>query len=407
MMDLRSGLPVWLANRPRHVRAGPLRRDLSCDVVIVGAGITGTLVGHALLEAGLDVVVLDARKAGTGSTAASTGLLLYQPDTTIAELSRQHSLSTARRTFQLGALAISDLRRIVRRLNIQCGWRANRALYVGHDSSDWPNLKEEAQRTRRIGFPVTALSPAALRKRFQLDRPGALLSPGSAQIDAFRLTQGILQHDVRAGLHLFQDTKVKRLDPSDQGVTARTSAGFTVRARFAVVAAGYEAARFVKNSLVQLHSTYVIASPRQSLENIARLKCLMWETSRPYFYLRTTDDHRIIFGGADEPLATPSRRDRKLRAKTRLLEQQFAELFPDLRFKAEFAWTGTFADTKDGLPCIGPITTGSRILCALGYGGNGITFSQIAARLLRDHCIGRRNPDAHLYALERKHRARR
>ena len=127
----------------------------------------------------------------------------------------------------------------------------------------------------------------------------------------------------------------------------------------------------------------------------------MWETARPYFYLRTTADHRIVFGGADEPFANPSRRDRQLHAKTRRLERRFAALFPELAFRADYAWTGTFAETSDGLPLIGPARPGSRVLHALGYGGNGITFSQIAARILRDHCLERPNRDAALFAFDR------
>ena len=134
------------------------------------------------------------------------------------------------------------------------------------------------------------------------------------------------------------------------------------------------------------------------------------ETARPYFYLRTSKDHRIIFGGADEPFDTDSGRTRKLRRKTRELEQKFATLFPQLAFEADFAWSGTFAETTDGLPCIGPAKPGSRVLYALGYGGNGITFSQIAARLLRDACLGKSNADADLFRFQRlakSHRIRR
>jgi glycine/D-amino acid oxidase-like deaminating enzyme len=168
-----------------------------------------------------------------------------------------------------------------------------------------------------------------------------------------------------------------------------------------MIAAGYESRAFVKSPLVRFHSTYVIASPPFPADALTPLRCLMWETARPYFYLRTTADHRIVFGGEDEPFANASRRDRKLKQKTRRLETRFAALFPPLAFRAEYAWTGTFADTTDGLPCIGAVKEGSRVLFALGYGGNGITFGQIAARLLRDACTGKTSPDAGLFAFDR------
>ena len=132
----------------------------------------------------------------------------------------------------------------------------------------------------------------------------------------------------------------------------------------------------------------------------------MWETARPYFYLRTTADRRIVFGGLDDPFATPSRRDKKLPAKARALARLFARLFPSLAFEADYAWTGTFADTSDGLPCIGPTRPNSRVLYALGYGGNGITFSQIAAKIIRDKCLGRQNRDATIFAFDSNGRRR-
>ena len=76
-------------------------------MAIVGAGITGTLVAHQLLAAGLRVVMLDKRDPGHGSTAASTGLLLYQPDSSIADITRRHGRETARRVYELGRKAIA------------------------------------------------------------------------------------------------------------------------------------------------------------------------------------------------------------------------------------------------------------------------------------------------------------
>lgn len=65
-----------------------------------------------------------------------------------------------------------------------------------------------------------------------------------------------------------------------------------------------------------------------------------------------------------------------------------------------FAWAGTFGETKDGLAYIGP-QPGSRLLFALGYGGNGITYSVQAARLLTAHILGEPTPDLELFRLDR------
>ena len=241
-----------------------------------------------------------------------------------------------------------------------------------------------------------------ITQRYGMAFPGALVASGAAQVNAFSLTRGVLQHlRQNPRLRLFQSTRITSIKERGDRVHLRTHRGVVVTAGRVIVAAGYESRRFVRSTLVRLRSTYVIASEPFPPARLERLRCLMWETARPYFYLRTSADHRIIFGGADEAFQKESLRERKLNLKTHELERQFATLFPDLAFEADYAWSGTFAETTDGLPCIGPANPGSRILYALGYGGNGITFSQIAARLLSDACRGRKNADAHLFAFTR------
>jgi glycine/D-amino acid oxidase-like deaminating enzyme len=129
--------------------------------------------------------------------------------------------------------------------------------------------------------------------------------------------------------------------------------------------------------------------------------CLIWETARPYVYLRTTEDHRILIGGEDEPFADPARRDAKLPVKTRKLLRRFRALFPAIPFELDFAWTGTFGESPDGLPYIGAKSGSPRVLYALGYGGNGITFSQIAATLLSRICQGKIARDARIFRFDR------
>ncbi len=73
---------------------------------------------------------------------------------------------------------------------------------------------------------------------------------------------------------------------------------------------------------------------------------------------------------------------------------------PEAQFDIDFAWAGTFGKTDDGLPYIGSCGH-KRILYALGYGGNGITFSVMAADILRDMILGRKNSDARIFAFNR------
>jgi NADPH-dependent 2,4-dienoyl-CoA reductase/sulfur reductase-like enzyme len=85
-MDLISAHPFWPLNSGL-IRSYPrLQSDLQCEVLVLGAGITGALCAYHLAKAGMDVAVLDKRDVASGSTSASTAMLQYEIDTPLTGL---------------------------------------------------------------------------------------------------------------------------------------------------------------------------------------------------------------------------------------------------------------------------------------------------------------------------------
>jgi glycine/D-amino acid oxidase-like deaminating enzyme len=72
-----------------------LRRDLDADVAVIGGGVTGAAVAWVFAEAGVRVAVMDARRISRGSTAASTALLMQEPDEDFTDLSRRNEARTS------------------------------------------------------------------------------------------------------------------------------------------------------------------------------------------------------------------------------------------------------------------------------------------------------------------------
>jgi glycine/D-amino acid oxidase-like deaminating enzyme len=150
-----------------------------------------------------------------------------------------------------------------------------------------------------------------------------------------------------------------------------------------------------------LVSTYAVVSEPLAIESGWHEQCLIWESARPYVYLRTTEDGRAIIGGEDEEFRDPVRRDRLIRSKAQCLRKKFHAFFPHLPFEIAFSWAGTFGETKDGLAYIGSTPDLPHAYFALGYGGNGITYSLIAAEVIRDALLGQKNTDAALFRFDR------
>ena len=118
--------------------------------------------------------------------------------------------------------------------------------------------------------------------------------------------------------------------------------------------------------------------------------------------MRTTPDNRMMVGGEDIPFRDPVKRDSLLRKKISALEKKFRNLYPDIPFITDMAWCGTFSSTKDGLPYIGSWPGNDRMYFALGYGGNGITFSMIAAQVIKNKLSGRPDDREKLFGFDRK-----
>lgn len=66
----------------------PLDADASCDVAVLGAGITGAMCAGLLVDEGLDVMLIDKHSVASGSTSANTALLLFEPDQPLHRLSQ-------------------------------------------------------------------------------------------------------------------------------------------------------------------------------------------------------------------------------------------------------------------------------------------------------------------------------
>jgi len=180
-----------------------------------------------------------------------------------------------------------------------------------------------------------------------------------------------------------------------------TNRGGSITCRNVVWATGFEGFHHA-SARARLASTWVFAT--EPLRDFGRWTdgALMWETARPYLYLRSTDDGRLMVGGEDEMCAECHRSERWLRTKTRRLAEKARTLLRSVPFDVRYAWAGTFSIAHDGLPVIAPVPGRPREWLALGYGGNGITFSAIAARLITGAIVGTSSPDLALFGLSRR-----
>ena len=401
-MDLKSGYPYWAIKNGLMHAFPQLHADLRCDVAIIGGGITGALIAHEFARHGHEVAVLEQRDIGWGSTAASTALLQYEIDTHMVDLAKQYGEAEAALAYTACAAAVAMLTQLAHEVR-DVGFSRSDSLYYASKRGHARDLREECALRKRHGLDVELIQADALQARYGLDAPVAILSTQAAWIDPYRMTYRMLMQLQKQGAGVFDRTVVDTIQTTPRGVILRTLDGHCVRAKHVVLAGGYANQHWLRQKVASNRSSYAFITDPIDATLLGRLQhTMVWESARPYLYLRTTSDHRLLVGGEDDAIDIPTRRDARVDRKSRILMKQVHKLFPHLPLKPAFAWAGTFAETRDGLPFFGPHPQhGPRVHFAMAYGGNGITYSMLGAGLLRALVERRRHPLASLFSFKR------
>lgn len=400
-LDLRTGRSVWAAYRAPHLPERPLTRDVKADVVIVGMGISAAMIADALTEAGLTVVLLDRRGALLGSTPATTALVQFEIDQPLSVLTRRIGKDRAERAWRRSRLAVTNLSSRVKELGIDCRMVERPSLYLAGNVLAPEALRDEAERRNRAGLRAAYLTAGELRDRFGLDRKAALLSHGNYALDPRKLAAGFLLAAAARGARLYAPAEAIGFESHGDGVAITTRDGPTVSAGAAVLATGYELAGFVPTDGHSVISTYAIAT-RPQPRAIWPQAALIWEASDPYLYLRATHDGRVICGGEDDEFTDEERRDALIPEKAKRITEKLARLLPGIDTTPDYVWAGAFGTTPSGLPLIGPVPGRRGFHAVMGYGGNGITFSRVAAEVVTASLTGGTDRDADLFALDRR-----
>lgn len=396
--DLWSGRPVWFSYRSPRIPSSPLCKNLRADIIVVGAGVSGATMAEELTDDGFSVILLDHRKPGYGSTSASTALLQYDLDQPLIKLSRQIGAENAARAWRRSRLGLENLAAKTRALNIQCDFERHDALYLSGNILNARALLKECEARRSIGLHTEYLDRKILKESYGIKRDAALCVRDNISVNPRRFVAGYLAAAIEKGARLFSPASVTDIQTHRDHVILNTEQGYEIRGRYVVFATGYEIFKGIKLKHKHVASSWAFAT-RPQPRNLWPGHVHIWEASDPYLYIRVTKDGRVVCGGEDEEFSDEAARDALIPQKTRTLQKKLKKLFPHLDAEAEFAWAGCFGETKTGLPMIGAVPGMKNCFAVLAFGGNGITFSRIAAEIIATTLRGKQDPDADLFLI--------
>jgi glycine/D-amino acid oxidase-like deaminating enzyme len=400
-MNLYEQQPYWLMKNGIIASYPSLDKDLIVDVAVMGAGISAALSAWYLRSAGLKIAVVDRRHVALGSTAASTAFLQYEIDTPLTDLSNYVGEENAVKSYQLCREAIYVIRDICKKLKPVFDFHLVPSLQHASFKNHVAKLRQEFDLRKKHGFDVEWMEEKEIKNTFDFAAPAAIYSKDGGEVDAYKLTHALFADLKAYGHSVYNNTGVDDIAYSKSGVVLTTTSGLRIKARKLIIACGYESLQYVPKKIAAINSTYALVSEPLHEKYFWHKKSLIWETAVPYMYFRVASDNRILIGGRDDPYHHPHIHPSVIAKKTSQLVHAFCKKLPHIPLKPDFSWAGAFATTKDGLPYIGSIPERPNTFFALGFGGNGITFSVIAAEIIRDSILGKKNDNTGLFSFNR------
>ena len=396
-----QGDPIFIKTNKVPKQYDYLTQDIETDVIIVGGGVTGSILGYYFSKANIKSVILEKNRIGYCSTGITTSLLQYELDDKLNDLMEATTQKDVIKSYKLGIKAINGIEDIINEHGNKCDYRKKDTLLYTSKKLEIDEIYEEYRIRKENGFDVEFFDEVNNPFGFDL-KAGVYSNNGGAQFDPYKYTHELLDICCRKGVRVYENTEVISVDYKGNGVVVDTTYGFKVKGKIVIVATGYNTRLFSKRNFGTKTTTFNMAT--KPVKNFSgwHKRALIRDNNLPYDYYRTTEDNRIIIGGEDIRFVPDIFNEKLAKEKYDILEQRLKSMFKDIKdIEIEYRYCGAFASTKDNLGFLGKDPDNNKLWYCLGYGANGILFSMLGGMMLSNLYLGKYDEDLLLFKVDR------
>jgi glycine/D-amino acid oxidase-like deaminating enzyme/nitrite reductase/ring-hydroxylating ferredoxin subunit len=380
--DHRTTRPLWadLATPSTTAPSTPLRGDHTCDVAVVGAGITGLTTAVELARAGRSVLVLEARHVGAGTTGGSTAKVSVVQGSRFSELAEHHDAPVLTRYAQATRTGQEWIRALCEATGAPI--ETTDGVSYATTAAGRAQLVREAQTMATVGVIAELRETADL----PLVSTGALRVPDQYQIDPQAYLDALVAEAVAAGARVHEGTRVDKVGTgSPREVTCSSAEGRArVRAEHVVIATGTPVLdRGGFFARLEAHRSYCIAVHVPG----DRPEGMYLSVDSPTRSIRRAGTDLLVIGGNGHVVGRAQDNAARLADLERWAAQTFGATATTHR------WAAQDYRTPDVLPFVGRLEPWSHDLwVATGYAKWGMTTGTAAGLSLAGQILGRPTP---------------
>jgi glycine/D-amino acid oxidase-like deaminating enzyme/nitrite reductase/ring-hydroxylating ferredoxin subunit len=381
-MIARDGacISLWQDKIPAYKPQNIADKNKQYDVILAGGGITGVTTALMLQKAGLNCVILEANTLCFGTTGGTTAHLNTLMDTPYTDIIKKFGKDNAVLVAKAAREAVDRIKKNVKEYAIDCSFEEATAWMFSQNKEQTEELEAIAQASREVGLDVKDSKTIPLSIPFKK----AIAVKGQAKFHPVRYVHALARAFEEAGGTIVQHCRVQAAE-NEEFLIIKTDNG-TFHCNTLIYTTHIPPGISLLDTRCAPYRTYAMAF---TLAKGEYPEGLIYDMYDPYHYYRTQEiDGKkfLIVGGEDHKTA----HEENTEACFLRLESHIRTCF-EVK-KIDYRWSSQYFEPVDGLPYIGHMPgQPGRILVATGFGGNGMTYSNVAAGLLKSIVLGEKS----------------
>lgn len=379
---------IWINSIENKQNFNSINSNKTCDVCIIGAGITGLSSGYYLSKKGLSVIILDRSDIGTKTSGNTTGKITYQHNLIYHYLINSYSEKFAKGYLDANKEAISNIKKIIDEEQIDCDFEEQTNYIYTTNQEDLPKIHKEIDALHSIGEEAEFVTESPLPFKIA----GALENKNQAKINLSKYMQGLAQSIQKYGSKIYTNSLVTDVkNENNEYITLANN--YEIKSKYLVLASHYPFINFPGFYFFKMYQSTSYAIAVDTHEKL--FEGMYINPNEPTYSLRTAKYHDkriLIIAGADHKTGFAPDISK---AYTEL--ENFAKKhYP----KSEILsiWNTRDCISLDKIPYIGDFSnTMQNLYVATGFNKWGITSSNIAANIITDKILGKENKYEYIF----------